>query len=159
MEPRIEKVAERKLVGAHRSMSFARPDVSSLWSGFMQSRREIKNPASSDLISMAVYGAGYFSSFDPARSFEKWAAIEVLSFEDVPQGMDTFILPSGLYAVFHYRGLNTDPSVFEHIFKVWLPHSDYELDDRPHFEVLGDKYKNHDPSSEEDIFIPVTPRA
>jgi len=29
------------------------------------------------------------------------------------------------------------------------------LDDRPHFEVLGDKYKNADPDSEEEIWIPI----
>lgn len=30
---------------------------------------------------------------------------------------------------------------------MWLPNSDYLLDDRPHFELLGDKYKNNDPNS------------
>jgi AraC family transcriptional regulator len=32
---------------------------------------------------------------------------------------------------------------------------EYELDDRPHFEILGDKYKNNDPNSEEEIWIPI----
>jgi AraC family transcriptional regulator len=31
----------------------------------------------------------------------------------------------------------------------------YFLDDRPHFEILGDKYKNGDPDSEEEIWIPI----
>jgi hypothetical protein len=29
------------------------------------------------------------------------------------------------------------------------------LDNRPHFEILGEKYKNADPDSEEDVYIPV----
>jgi hypothetical protein len=28
------------------------------------------------------------------------------------------------------------------------------LDDRPHFEVLGSKYRNNDPESEEETWIP-----
>ena len=31
----------------------------------------------------------------------------------------------------------------------------YILDNRPHFEVLGGKYKNNDSNSEEEIWIPV----
>jgi predicted transcriptional regulator YdeE len=31
-------------------------------------------------------------------------------------------------------------------------------DDRPHFEVLGKNYKNNDPVSEEEIWIPVRAR-
>ncbi|RYE38364.1 MAG: GyrI-like domain-containing protein, partial [Sphingobacteriales bacterium] len=41
------------------------------------------------------------------------------------------------------------------IFTEWLPNSAYELDDRPHFELLGSKYKNDDAESEEEIFVPV----
>ncbi|MEN9524835.1 MAG: hypothetical protein RLZZ256_219, partial [Bacteroidota bacterium] len=34
----------------------------------------------------------------------------------------------------------------------------YLLDERPHVEVMGSKYKNNDPASEEDIWIPIRPR-
>jgi AraC family transcriptional regulator len=44
---------------------------------------------------------------------------------------------------------------FTYIFTRWLPASGYQLDNRPHFEILGDKYKNNDPESEEEIWIPV----
>jgi AraC family transcriptional regulator len=64
----------------------------------------------------------------------------------------------GLYAVFNYKGSNMDHSIFEYIFRSWLPDSEYYLDNRPHFEVLGDKYKNNDPSSEEEIWIPIKPK-
>jgi AraC family transcriptional regulator len=37
----------------------------------------------------------------------------------------------------------------------WLPGSDFVLDTRPHFEVLGDQYKNNDTTSEEEIWIPI----
>jgi AraC family transcriptional regulator len=66
--------------------------------------------------------------------------------------METFSLEGGLYAVFHYKGsaLESAP-FFQNIFAEWLP----DLDNRPHFEVLGKKYKNNDPNSEETIWIPI----
>jgi AraC family transcriptional regulator len=73
--------------------------------------------------------------------------------------METFVLKSGLYAVFHYQGLSTDNRIFVYILGTWLPNSMYDLDARPHFEVLGEKYKNGDPNSEEDIWIPIKPKS
>lgn len=70
--------------------------------------------------------------------------------------MGIFIIPAGQYAVFHYKGShNNGFDVFSYIFGEWLPASGYELDDRPHFELLGPKYKNGDPDSEEEIWIPI----
>ena len=74
----------------------------------------------------------------------------------MPEAMETFVLPGGLYAVFDYRGSSGDAArIFRYIFAEWLPASDYLLDERPHFEVLGERYKNNDPHSEEEIWIPV----
>ena len=41
------------------------------------------------------------------------------------------------------------------ILNSWLPNSEFDIDNRPNFEVLGEKYKRTDPSSEEDIWIPI----
>ena len=95
-------------------------------------------------------------SFAPRRN--EIANSLTTAFDNVPSEMETFVLPAGLYAVFHYKGLSTDNSIFQYIFGTWLPGSDYVLDDRPHFEILGDKYKNNDPASEEDIWIPIKPK-
>jgi len=40
-------------------------------------------------------------------------------------------------------------------FGTWLPNSEYALDNRPHCDILGKKYKNDDPSSEEEIWVPI----
>jgi len=64
-------------------------------------------------------------------------------------------LPGGLYAVFDYKGSSNDPGIFQYIFGTWLPGSEYDIDDRPHFEVLGENYKTNDPNSEEEIWIPI----
>ncbi|WP_371811654.1 GyrI-like domain-containing protein [Flavobacterium sp. M31R6] len=41
------------------------------------------------------------------------------------------------------------------MFRTWIPNSKYDLDHRPHFEILGAKYKKDDPNSEEEIWVPI----
>lgn len=154
MDASIENLSEKKLLGKRLTMSFANNKTAQLWQTFIPRRREIKNSVSNDMISMRVYKEALKLS-DVNQEFEKWAAVEVFDFENLPEKMDTYTLKGGLYAVFHYKGLSTDNSVFIYIFGTWLPNSDYLLDDRPHFEILGEKYKNGDPDSEEEIWIPI----
>jgi AraC family transcriptional regulator len=154
MQPRLEVAKEKKLVGKRMKMSLAENKTFELWRSFMPDRTKIANKRSDEFISMKVYDEP-LQLQNPAQEFDKWAAIEVSDFSKAPEGMETFILPSGSYAIFDYKGLNTDSSIFIYIFTEWLPNSNYELDDRPHFEVLGEKYKNNDPQSEEEIWIPV----
>ncbi|MES2837565.1 MAG: GyrI-like domain-containing protein [Bacteroidota bacterium] len=155
MQPKIETLNEKKLVGKHLTMSFANYSIGELFKSFMPWRNEIKNNITNDIISLAVYPPTHFINFKPTNPFERWAAVEVPDFNNVPTNMETFVLPSGLYAVFNYKGLSSDTSIFHYIYSDWLPNSIYLLDDRPHFEVLGEKYKNNDPTSEEEIWIPI----
>ncbi|MBK9401157.1 MAG: GyrI-like domain-containing protein [Bacteroidetes bacterium] len=155
MTPRIESSTEKQLVGIRLLMSFANFKVTELWKTFMSRRKEIKNNLNADLISMVIYSPNHFADFKPTNEFERWATVEVKNFDNIPSGMEKFALPGGLYAVFDYKGLNTDSSIFQYIYGTWIPRSNYLLDDRPHFEVLGEKYKNNDPASEEEIWIPI----
>lgn len=155
MKPRIETLNEKKLVGRRLTMSFADYKIGELWRAFLPGRKEIVNHLTNDLISLVVYKPNHFTDFKPTNEFERWAAVEVANFDNVPAEMETFVLQGGLYAVFDYKGLNTDNSIFQYILGTWLPTSDYIIDNRPHFEVLGDKYKNNDPTSEEEIWIPI----
>jgi AraC family transcriptional regulator len=155
VQPTIETIHPKKLVGKKVTMSWANNRLSELWSGFMPRRSEIANRVSEDLISMQIYSPFHFSNFQMTNEFQKWAAAEVSDFENMPEGFETFTLPAGLYAVFHYRGSSNDSSIFQYIFSTWLPKSEFELDDRPHFEILGAGYRNNDPKSEELIHIPI----
>lgn len=136
-------------------MSVYANTTSELWQSFMKRRNEIHNRIGTDLFSVQVYNSAYFHNYNPATEFEKWAAVEVNDFETLPAEMEKFIVPRGLYAVFPYKGLSSDTGIFQYIFGIWLPGSAYLLDDRPHFEILGSNYKNNDPDSEEEIWIPV----
>lgn len=153
--PRIENLSMKKLVGHSTKMSLINNKTGELWARFAPKIKAIPNRVSIDKISMQVYPPAYYKNFQPANEFEKWATVEVMDFENVPEGLETFELKEGAYAVFDYKGSSADPSIFQYIFSQWLPKSGYEVDNRPHFEVLGPKYKNNSPDSEEEIWIPI----
>lgn len=155
-QPSIIMFPETKLVGIRQSMSYAHNTTHELWAKFMPRKREILNTLSLNRFSLQNYPEGFFENFSPAIPFEKWAAVEVSAFDEVPAGMETFTISAGKYAVFHYTGNSKNaPEVFRYILAEWLPQSGYTLDNRPHFEILGGKYKNGANDSEEDIYIPV----
>lgn len=155
LNPRIVELKEKKLVGKSLTMSFANYKIGALFGSFMPFRKEIKNKINSDLISLVIYKPDHFEYFKPTNEFVRWAVVEVSDWDAVSPGMETFLLKSGLYAVFDYVGSSQDHTIFQKIVTEWLPASSYLLDDRPHFEVLGQKYKNNDPTSEEEIWIPI----
>lgn len=156
---RIEILTARKIIGKRLKMTFSDDRTFELWRSFMPGRREIKSINSSILYSIQVYNQNFdLWNFDPEAEFEKWAGVEVADFKSVPEGMEAFTLKEGLYAVFLHKGPASRGEVtFEYIFNSWLPQSGYRVDNRPHFEILGEKYKSEDPASEEEIWIPVKP--
>ena len=159
MEVSVRTLKEKKLVGMKMAMSFSDNKTSMLWRGFMLRRKEIINNIGTSLYSIQLYAPHFFSNFNPEAEFEKWAAIEVTDFESIPDQMESFKLERGLYAVFIYHGAASDAAdTFMYILGEWLPSSDYDLDNRPHFEILGEKYKNESTDSEEEIWIPIKPK-
>ncbi|URC14911.1 GyrI-like domain-containing protein [Flavobacterium sp. B183] len=159
MEARIQILSEKKLIGKYVIMSFLENKTHELWSSFMPKRKEIKNMVDADLYSLEVFPTAHFDNFDPENTFEKWAAVEVSAFDEVPQEMKSLVIPEGLYAVFVHKGPQSEGhKTYREIFVDWLPNSAYTVDERPHFAIMGEKYKKEDPDSEEEIWIPITPK-
>lgn len=160
MEPTIETVPPKRLVGIRLRMSLEKNRTAELWQNFMPRRGEISNRTDSSYISMQVHDSVGTNQFSPAKKFEKWVAVEVFTHGRIPDGMESYRLSGGEYAVFHHKGPASDaPQVFQHIFDVWLPGSEFELDSREHFELLPENYSPIDPDAEEDIYIPIRPKA
>ncbi len=154
---KIEELIEKRLVVKSVRMSIVANKTTELWRSFMTERKAIQNPIGTDLFSMQVYDSlEYFESFNPNTEFTKYAAIEVADLRNIPNGFNKFILQSGLYAVFLHKGPAGEfPKTMQYIFTEWLPNSIYTLDNRTHFEKLGEKYKNNDAESEEEVWIPI----
>lgn len=157
MFDRIELLDDKILCGLSKDMSLVENKTRELWSAFMPQRRSIINAASSDLFSLQVYNRLFdYKNFNPSQPFIKWAALEVKSRIDLPSELQTFDLTGGLYAIFIHHGTPQQfPKTLSFIFQKWLPESLYEVDDRPHFELLNENYRPDDPEAKEEVWIPI----
>ena len=154
MKPTIKTFPTTKFIGKYLSFTYADYRAFELWSSFMPRRKEILNTIGSELYNIQINPDNF--DFNPNTPFVKWAVVEVSNFDFVPEGMETIEIKEGLYAVFNYKGDQSNAAAFfKAIYTEWLPTSGYELDSHPQFEILGEKYKNNDPNSEEEIWIPI----
>lgn len=152
----LKILSEKNFVGKHLKMSFADNKTLELWKDFMPRRGNISNKTGTELYSIEIYPENFFAGFDPQNEFEKWAAVEVSEFDKIPDDLEILTVPEGLYAVFIYKGKSSEAaSFYQNVFGSWLPNSEFLLDTRPHFAVMGEKYKNDSADSEEEIWIPV----
>lgn len=157
MKPTIKIFPETKFIGKNLSFSYTDYRAFELWSSFMPRRNEIQNALGKDLFNIQINPENF--DFDPQTEFVKWAVVPVSDFDFVPEGMQLLIVEEGLYAVFNHIGdASKARETFGYIYGVWLPNSEYELDNRPQFEILGEKYKNNAADSEEEIWIPIKKR-
>lgn len=153
----IITIPETKLVGVSTTMSVADNQTAKLWQTLMPRRSEISMVSGSDLYSVEIYpDTHFFREFSPVNEFQKWAAIPVTDLIGIPDGLNPLTISEGKYAKFHFKGsIQEAPQAMQYIFGEWLPNSGYQLDDRPHFAVMGEKYSNTAPDSEEDFYIPI----
>lgn len=156
IQPRIANLEPMKLVGLWREISQVSDETSALWREFGPRKADIANRASTDSVSMRVYPGHAGEIFDPVARIHKWAAVEVLDFDQVPADMSQWTTQGGLYAIFVHRGSATDLSTFEYIFGEWLPTCAFELDHREHFEILPADYNPFDTRAHEEICVPIT---
>lgn len=157
MEPRIEFLPQRKLVGQSIETTLSDDKTVALWQQFIPIQKSLKNSVSNDFFSVQIYDPSIrFDSFTPQTVFTRWAAVEVSNFKDIPDALSPLTLQGGLYAIFIHKGSSeTFHNTSQYIFGEWLPNSDYALDQREHFEILGSKYLHNSPESEEEVWIPI----
>lgn len=161
MHPRIIYIQPKKLIGKRVRMSIVKDRTVELWQSFMPAKSEISNTINKLFYSVQVFDSEkYFDQFLPEAEFEKWAAVEVSDYNDIPGEMEALYIPDGLYAIFDYKGpANEAMPFFQYIFGTWLPSSDFTVDNRPHIALMGEKYRGNDPDSEEEIWVPVKKRS
>jgi AraC family transcriptional regulator len=157
MIPKIVTLTAKKLIGFSIEMSLIDNKTFSIFNQLMPRLKEITNAKSADIFCVQVYDADYFTNFTPETLFTKWAAVEVKDYDTIPNGFEKLELSGGKYAVFLHKG-NTEmfAKTAQYIFAEWLPNSGFKLDNKPHFEIMGDSYLGHEnPESEEEVWIPI----
>ena len=149
---RIEIIEPKKLIGFSIITSFQDDKTPIVWRKFMMRKNEITNRISDQLISLQIYP----ENFTPNQTFKKYALAEVSDFENLPEEFETFELKNGKYLVFNYKGkAENGPEIFGYIFQKFIPENQFEVDNRPHFEIFGDDYNPQNDFAEEEIWIPI----
>ena len=155
MHPRIIKCTERKVVGFLTKITkdeyFKIPQ---LWQKFMPRKKEINNINPKEFIAVQQFPKE--TTIENIVDYIIWACVEVSHFKDIPEGMSSFVIPAGEYAVFLQKGMDASKT-YQSIMTEWLPTSGYTIDNRPHFQIMGEMYKNGSSDSEEDFYIPIKP--
>lgn len=161
LTPKIVKREETHIAGLSIDMSFVDNKTVQLWQKFGPILPHLPRKNSAELFSIETHqDLSFFQEFNPHNTFTKWAGVEIEQDVELPDSVNRLIIPSGLYAVFHYVGTAQAAAPFyQAIYSEWLPNSEYHLDLRPHLAIMGEKYKNNHPSSEEDIWIPIKRRS
>jgi AraC family transcriptional regulator len=155
----IKLIKAKKLIGKRCTTNLNENNFT-FWQSFMLNKKKIKNATNLNIFSVEIYPAGYFENFISTNPFEKWAAVEVEEVDVKQAEFEVLNIPEGLYAVFVYKGKSSAAfSAFKYIFETYLPQSNYILDNRPHFEVMGEAYRHNDENSEEEIFVPIKMKA
>lgn len=161
-EPTIKTIASKQLVGLSTVHSLANNQAAALWQAFMPRRHEIQNVVGEHKLCVHIYPPDLnLAGFNPATEFTTWAAVEVDSYAEPLDNMQTLVLPAGQYAVFIHRGTVKDfQKTIQYIHGEWFPSSSYQLDDRPHFEWLDERYKGpNNTESLEEVWIPIKTKA
>ncbi|TCK67517.1 AraC family transcriptional regulator [Winogradskyella wandonensis] len=123
---------------------------------FMPRLGEISNRKDNYTLSLQSYKCFDFSKFNPTETFEKWIGVEVSNLDDVPQDIETFTIHAGKYLIIDFKGSIPEfIKQWQYIHSTWLPNSEFELDNRPHFERLPPSYSPMNEVNEEEIWIPI----
>lgn len=125
------------------------PEIAALWPRFVSRIGEIAH-ATEPYVSYGVMR-------DPDASMSQldyMAAVAVADAATLPAGMESTVLPAGIYAFFAYplSGLGAG---FGEIYSRHLPGSGYQQADGPYFERYNEAFNPADPNSMVEIYLPV----
>ena len=151
MNPTIKTIGQKHVIGLQGSMHHGQMDnIISLWKKFMPNKFKVTSTLNEELIALQNYKD--FSNTNLA--FDIWACAEVSDLNNIPEGLSGLTIPAGEYAVFVLKGMDAG-TLYREILSDWLPNSGFEVDSRPHFQVMGKRYINNSDKSEEDVYLPI----
>jgi predicted transcriptional regulator YdeE len=132
-------------------------EIPQLWDQVMARAEEIPNR---DYSIRAAYGVSVMEpDFEETEVFDYIAGFPVEGDpQDLPEGMVSFDIPEGTYAVITCPNLDSMEAAYESLYQRWLPEADYALD-MAHgnfcFELYGEEFNPPEGSEKFYLFVPV----
>ncbi|MCM3629710.1 GyrI-like domain-containing protein [Paenibacillus glycanilyticus] len=160
-EPKIAYLADRIVAGVACNTNTSQDrNIAKAWKTFGSKWSAITNKLNEHL----CYG---LEMYEPGASeregvFAYLACVEVsIAPAESDSGIASFTIPGGRYAVFTHLG-STEilGETFDYIYKEWFPASGEQLRGTPQgggfdYELYDGRYRDGDPNSELDIYIPL----
>jgi AraC family transcriptional regulator len=160
MNPKVRMMSAKVLVGHRMKVTMATDNPVLLWRPFKMKLKDIGNAKPDRFYSVQTFEGVDFSKFDANTEFTKWAAVEVSEAGHVPDGLEVINVPKGLYGTVVHFGTAADfPKTTDFMYREWLPHSKYELDNRPHLTIMPSDHRPDDPNAVELVCVPVKSKA
>ena len=149
MKPEIVNKDAFVVVGLKYTGDNKNNEIPQLWGQLMPVHQNIKD------VSDWKVAFGVCDNFIEEKGiFDYIAGYQVSSTDDVPDGMVSWNIPAGQYAVF----TTTVPDIhktMDKIYKEWLPTSGYLRSAAPEFELYDEKFDPNDPTSIFYLYIPI----
>ena len=150
MNPVFEDREEMKLVGVRapfRGVFDDNPNnhevIPELWQSLVSRLDEI-----SSRVKGFSYGVVECHGADAEERLTYLAAVEVDRFDELPQGMSSFVFPAGKLIKFTHRNATSAiEETVKHIFGTWLPQSGVKARDGLELEIYPAGYDPRDPGS------------
>jgi AraC family transcriptional regulator len=135
----------------------ANQEIGDLWDVFVPRIPEVPNPVESD----EAYGL--MDNFElneegKTQAFDYLACLPVTAVGDLPDGMESWMVPEGLYVAVTVPFASI-MSGFDHLHSVWLPASEYVYDlSRPEFEYYPPEFDPRKEGVVIQVCMPIKPK-
>ncbi|MBK7526796.1 MAG: GyrI-like domain-containing protein [Sphingobacteriales bacterium] len=155
--PKIVQFEGAKAMGLLGVFNPMDAQIGKLWDDFVPRMSEVPNQAANN----HAFGICTMQHPDintlPSGQFIYMASLAVDAYPAVlPQGMTTFELPAGKYAVFTHTGKLADfGNTVRYIYDEWLKTANRADYSYPDFELYDERFDPNAETGEIDIYIPV----
>lgn len=157
MEPQFLVKDEFVIAGYRKHTKNGFHVIGESWHELKQHLDDIKRKNEKVMYGFEDYSEDY--STDPL-AFYYMAAVEVSHEDEQMAGMYRKVIPKAEYAIFTVNGNNTQGEIgqaFHYIYNVWLPNSEYCIDERilADFEYYDERWDCQSKAAQLDIYIPI----
>lgn len=160
VHPKIVELPPIKTAGLRGQTTLRDNTIPKLWQRFNAMAGKVPNKAPNPRgfgICEACSEGNCLQNMNRDVLFSEVAAVEVESFDGLPEVFVPKVLPGGRYAVFTHKGsLARITNTFAYIWGTWFLHTKETLDWREDFELYDSRFLGYNhPDSEVDIYIPI----
>ncbi|MFQ5813600.1 MAG: GyrI-like domain-containing protein [Anaerolineae bacterium] len=149
MEPKIVERSAFTVVGMHYYGQNENNEIPQMWQEFGPRIQEIEHVVNPHV----AYGISD-NMDEETGEFDYVAGFEVSNAADIPEGMVSWEVPAGTYAVF----TTTLPRIgetFQHAYRTWMPEAGRQPTSGPDFELYDENFDPQDPNSEFEVCVPI----